>query len=567
MFSNPDALLARAIELFQRQQLEEAQRCLQQVLRVQPRNFDALHVMGVVLALRGQRDAALEHFFKAARIQPNHPRLNFNYARLLAEAGQDEKAVPVHQRAVQAAPDYAPAWLNYGQSLMRLQRLAEARECFERALALQTDYPEAQSRLASVLAQEGEHERALALFDQALARMPDLVDALFNKGMLLDDLRRYPEAADVFSEVVRLDPGYAKAWMNLGVALERSGQTARAIDAYRHASEADPSMPDPHHNRGILLLASRDYAQGWGEHEWRLEMHDVGAFGKTLSVPRWEGQRDCRLFVWGEQGIGDQILYGSMLPDLPARLDAPVHVAVAEKLLPLMQRSVPGVTFVPREWAREGAREGAGDRVAYDAHTPLGSLGRFLRPDVASFTGKGAYLRADPDQAARMRALAAAAGRPVCGLSWWSGNPNIGNEKSIVPALLQPLLELEGLAFANLQYSPTDADLQALRTLRPDFLDTIGGVDCFDDLDGLAAVIAACDVVVTVSNTTAHLAAALGKPTVLMMPFAVGTLWYWVPVDRRTPWYPSVTVLRQSAQGDWQGPIRQARELLEKHLG
>ena len=302
----------------------------------------------------------------------------------------------------------------------------------------------------------------------------------------------------------------------------------------------------------------RGLARAWPEYEWRLELKDSTTTGRDIQAPAWTGGADERLFVWLEQGVGDQILFGTMLPELQQR-PGKTSVWIHPKLQPLMARSLPGLDFVPQDWVREPSR--------YDTQVPIGSLGRFLRPDTGAFGGTdGAYLRADPARVGQMRQSLGADPRPVCGISWWSRNEKIGAGKSMRPADLEPLLQVSGCRFASLQYSPTAADLDAFRALRPDFIENIGGVDYHDYVDGLAAVIEACDLVITISNTTAHLAGALGKPTLLLVPVHE-RLWYWTPVEGRSLWYRSVVVLTQDTYGQWSGPVAQARELLHKHLG
>jgi ADP-heptose:LPS heptosyltransferase len=153
----------------------------------------------------------------------------------------------------------------------------------------------------------------------------------------------------------------------------------------------------------------------------------------------------------------------------------------------------------------------------------------------------------------------------LCGLSWRSAAPKVGTAKSIALRDLSPLLELEGIQFVDLQYGDTVAERQTVQAATGVEVLHVDTVDNRQDLDGLAALISACDVVVTISNTTAHLAGALGIPTLLMLPTGVARHWYWHEGRVDSPWYPSIKIFRQRAVADWSGVFAEVREELQAY--
>jgi ADP-heptose:LPS heptosyltransferase len=249
------------------------------------------------------------------------------------------------------------------------------------------------------------------------------------------------------------------------------------------------------------------------------------------------------LVVWGEQGIGDQIMYASMIPDLKRRVPAITFEAEA-RLVSLFARSFPDIEVIPSMKSLY-----AGPLVA---HIPLGTLGLHLRTSWDDFAKTpGGFLKADAEQAAGLRERLKTDDRLVVGLSWRSANKSHEKAKSAGLHAFEPLLKLRNCRFVDLQYGDTSAERAAVaRDIGVD-IEHLDDIDNFNDIDGLAALITACDLVVTVSNTTAHLAGALGKETYVLVPFGQARMWYWFHDRTDNPFYPDIKIRRQARTHDW----------------
>jgi hypothetical protein len=187
-----------------------------------------------------------------------------------------------------------------------------------------------------------------------------------------------------------------------------------------------------------------------------------------------------------------------------------------------------------------------------DRQVPLGGLGRYLRPDWAAFPRRErGYLAADPARASALRARLTGGKRAVIGLSWRSHNPLFGESKSAQLADFRTLLSAPDIRYVDLQYGDTRAERAAVESEFGTRVERLDDIDNTNDIDGLAALIAACDIVMTVSNTTAHLAGALGKPTWVFVPYGHARIWYWFKEGAASPWYPRVHVERQAAGQSW----------------
>jgi hypothetical protein len=249
------------------------------------------------------------------------------------------------------------------------------------------------------------------------------------------------------------------------------------------------------------------------------------------------------LLVWGEQGLGDQILHAGMVPDLGGRAGS-VILEAEPRLVPLFARSFPDVKVIAR-----GPKLFAG---AIDAQIPSGSVGQFVRTSWDAFPRRRTgYLVADEARVERLRAQVARGGGAAIGLSWISKNPTHERAKSAALRDFEALMRAPGLRFVDLQYGNTTSERGALARDLGVRIEHIDEIDNTNDIDGLAALIAACDAVVTVSNTTAHLAGALGKPVWVLVPHGRAHLWYWFDDGDDSPWYPRVQVRRQKLGQTW----------------
>jgi hypothetical protein len=228
-----------------------------------------------------------------------------------------------------------------------------------------------------------------------------------------------------------------------------------------------------------------------------------------------------------------------MLEELKSRAKS-VVLEVDPRLVPLFARSMPGVQVIGMETMSYAGR--------VDAHTPIASLGRYLRPNWESFPRRErGYLVADAARTAKLRERLRATAALNVGLSWQSINPL----KTAQLHDFNPLFGLPECGFIDLQYGDTRQERLSVKHALGVSVTRLEEVDNSNDIDGLAALITACDAVVTVSNTTAHLAGALGKPTWVLVPFGNARIWYWFRDRPESPWYPHVHVRRQAKGQSW----------------
>ena len=337
------------------------------------------------------------------------------------------------------------------------------------------------------------------------------------------------------------------------------GEFGQARDCYEKALALDREDAQAHVNRGMLRILTGDFEHGWPDYEWRVRTDELVASYRRFPMPRWDGSplAGRTLLVHAEQGLGDEIMYGSCIPEVIAQAGHCV-VECADRLVPLFSRSFPQATI--RGMAKGDVTEWLKDVPPVDVQVPAGSLPLFLRRKAADFPRERAYLKADPARVAAWRArLADLSPGLKIGLSWRGGVPVTGNVLRSVPLeRMLPFLRQEGVSFISLQYGETRGDLDRLARLHG--ISVQHWQDAIDDYEETAALMCALDLTISVCTAVVHVGGALGRPVWTMAPLRPEAR-YGASGDTM-PWYASVRMFRQPAYGDWDSVIANvAREL------
>ncbi len=424
------------------------------------------------------------------------------------------------------------------------------------ALAVRENFPEAHLNLAIMLAQAGNAAEAEHHFRRAIHHRPTAAPLHINLALLLRNTGRIAEAVQTFEAAIRLDPRALDARVELARTM-RFGNDARALlAAANDALQVAPAHPLLHVMKAEALFALDRLAEAWPEFRYRFQSPENSVQGKRYALPAWQGEplAGRSILVWTEQAPGDEIMYANMLPDVIAAAGRCV-VQCSPRLVPLFRRSFPLAEVVDRDLA-------PAELAGIDFQSPIGSLGEWLRPARAAFPAHGGYLRADPEWRDRLRQKYAAGndGKLVVGISWRSAAPVNGADKSLNVLDWGPVLNVPGVVFLNLQYGVVEAELAAARKGFGVQIINDETIDSLKDMDGYAAQVAAMDVVVTSSNTAAHVAGALGVPTLCLLPasLAQGQRWYWFAAHDTSPWYPAMRLFTRRPGDSWGTVIRDA---------
>jgi hypothetical protein len=316
----------------------------------------------------------------------------------------------------------------------------------------------------------------------------------------------------------------------------------------------------------FIMLKQGNFSEGWKSYEWRWKTKEKNLRPYDIPLPEWDGSplAGKTIFVYGEQGIGDEIMFASCLPDLIAR--AGLCIVVCEKrLVPIFARSFQGCKVIEHFEPRDVYPSVLPPA---DCKAAIGSLPGFLRPDLPAFAKRKAYLVADPGRVELWHERYSMLGKDSLkvGISWQGGGrPYDRLSRSTVLEQWAGLFPLKGVDYINLQYGDCkEALARAKETLGVTIHDW-ADADPLTDLENFAAQIAALDLVISVDNSTVHMAGALGVPVCALLPFAGD--WRWMLRREDTPWYPSMRLFRQTVPEKWDDIFDHVYELLRKNTG
>jgi tetratricopeptide (TPR) repeat protein len=545
---NLQQALGEALDLHRQGRLDEAEKLYNRVLKARRDHFDALHLLGMLNHQRGKAGEAYRLVTAALKINPRSPDALSNLAMVLHALKRDAEALASVDKALALAPEHLDALNNRGNLLLELKRPAEAAEAFDRVLALEPRHIQARINRGNALAELGQLGQAVTEYDAALRLQPGNPHAYYNRGNALRALRRDADAVAAYDQALAALPGHVSAWMNRGLALMALNRHHDALASYAKALALAPDNPDIHFNEALALLTVGDYPRGFEKYEWRWKRTGAAARPR-FRQPLWLGEFPLAgktILLHAEQGLGDTIQFARYVP-LLARAGANVVLEVQPELKELLS-GIEGATAV---LAR-------GENLPrFDAHCPFPSLPLACKTVLSDVPSDIPYLRADEQCVARWRPRIESTPAPRVAIAW-SGRATHVNDRnrSIAFGEIAPLLALPGVHFISVQHELRVAD--AARLAQDGRITHVGGD--LADLADTAAVLTLCDLTICVDTSVAHLAAAMARPTFVLIPFQPD--WRWT-VDREfSPWYPQARLYRQQVPGDWRGVLERVSESL-----
>ncbi|MDB4839150.1 tetratricopeptide repeat protein [Amylibacter sp.] len=530
--------------------LDEAIEAYNKALSLKPDSAHAYYNMGNVLKEQGKLDKAIEAYNMTLLLNSNNPEAHNNMGIALKDLGKLDQAIEAHNKALSIKPDYAETYNNMGNALQCQGKPEEATDAYNNALSLKPDYAEAHNNKGTALKDLGKLDQAIEAHNKALSIKPDYLEAHFGIGNALTDLGKLDEAIEAYNITLDLNPNYADAFNNKGIALQDQGKTDKAIENYSRALTIEPDHNDAGWNQSLALLSKGDFKNGWLQYEKRWERSKSTKIPLKSSKSRWEPNKQGRVLVWSEQGLGDLIMFSSIIPDMYAQ-SKKLIIKTDARLIPIFKRSFPSDIKYYRIEEKVTEEQ-------YDFQIPIGSLPLYFRTNLLNFKKNNApYLKPDNRKVEDLRAkLISASYNNLVGISWHSTNQLRGAQnRAISLNQLAPILQLPKTKFINLQYGDVKKDINNLFTNYGIKIHQVSEIDNMKDIDGLASLIAACDSIISIDNSTIHLAGALGKKSKLLLPFSCD--WRWGRGSNTSYWYNSVELYHQSEIGNWDQVLRE----------
>jgi tetratricopeptide (TPR) repeat protein len=561
--------------LQEKKDFEAAIPVFQRAINLNPKDVDSMVRLASCSAAQKKYDAAIDAIQRAIQIDPRNGEHYSNLGNWLAELERYSEAIDAHNIACGLAPQRVEFLFNAANVHQAAQKFDEAVSIYRKAISLRPDFLSAYVNLGEALKILGRFDEAIEVLDIALKYQPQNTEAQINKVVALNSksieratygnehlaLSSIEPALRILEGVLERDPANVEALSRRALLLNNKAKALNEIDSVENALslfdtalKSSPIAPNEElgirRNKALALLAVGRFAEGWPLYRFR----DNGpglAPKRQLSYQEWRGEplAGKRLFLWTEQGLGDEVIYASMLKDVAARYPSTaILLECSSRLEQLFRRSFPEFKVVPR--AQSSIAEIA--QFKPDFQTSIADLGEFFRPNLESFPVHKGFLVPDLTEKQRLRSnyVQEAGGRRIIGVSWRSVNPESGKAKTASLRDLSPFLRREDCFFVSLQYGSTRDEIEkanhdlGLNLYHDDSVNPLASVD------GFASQVAAMDLVISISNTTVHFAGALNVPVWTLVSKGRGTLWYF-RLGQTVPWYPSMRIFRQSAPGDW----------------
>jgi len=546
----------------------EARGHFQRALEREPSNTSALLNLGKCLHLSGEIDKAFRTLKRTIELSPEMAEAHLALARVLIDANNFDAALPYSRKAAELDPTSALAHEILSIVLSMMGMHLEAMEESSKALDLRPSEISVATRHAWNCHKAGRSEEGLKLFEDLCAQQDATEQTFVGYAEVLRDMRRPWDALSTLHGTPSADSSPI-VLTNIGATFQDLDLPALATQFFRRAANLNGNHLKPIESLAFQLLQLGQLEDGWEQLDRRLSHSDLTE-RESADLPFWRGEdlTDKTLFVFFEQGAGEHIIQSSMISAVTS-LAGHCIVECAARLVPVFERSIPNAEFISGldQTAVQNARRNA------DYQIPGLHLGRHLRRQISDISQSSAPLKPDPDKVKTFREAyeILANGRRIVGLSWTSGSSNFGRKKTIPLEEIGALFDPEEVFVVSLQYGN-------IRSVAYEFAKEYGwnihidsSFDQMSDLESFFAQVASMDLVITISNTTAHVAGSTGTPTWVLLPSGGGAIWYWFLDRSDSPWYPSARLFRSGGLNDaadqwWSSCISHAKNALDAWL-
>ena len=540
------------------------------ILITEPDNTEALNSLGLINMQLGDLDKAIDFFEQAHEILPDRHDYTKNLVKCLE--------ILSNNMCVEG-------------------RFSESIKMLERALSYRPHELDLTCRLSIVYGLSNRTDEALSTSEKALSRDPKSVQAHEAHGLAFLGLGRIEESINSFKRAIDCDDTYANAYVNLGLAYRAKGEIKKSIFQFNKAISIDENDMQAHNNLGVsfldlnqlekaegalnnALVIDQDFAEahfnlsrvmlmaenfklGWEHNEWRWCCPEFPSTRREFPQALWQGEnlKNKKILVWSEQGIGDEIMFANTLQEL-SKNSAGVVIECSDRLVPIFRRSFKGAQVFSRQDPPNSEIISAEP----DVQIPLGSICKFYRKSAEDFPiALGGYLKSDPKLTSKIKVRYSSLGKGIkVGISWRSGNPIVGHERSIPIEFWNEILALKGCHFINLQYGDFEEDLKKVFKMT--------GVSIFQDklIDPMVnaedwfSQIDAVDHVISVDNSTIQVSGSLGVPTWTLLSSAPE--WRFGLNRSDHLWHPSIRVFRQRKKGEWEPLMKEVKSAFEAFI-
>ncbi len=539
------ALLYKAM-----QDNKKAINCFEKCISFNPKEIDALLNICKIYESQSNWDEALKIYTMAAKIDPDNAEIFFNKGIIYSKKSEFKASVECFEKSRMISPDDAQTLYNLGLSLIYDNKDEESIRFFKRALLIKPDFPEVYLNMGLSLSNLEKFTESIDFYKKALELRPSYVQAYVNLAISYFKLENYEKATELYEKALETEPENIYALTNYGYLLQRKNENGKALELYKRVITIQPDNADAHFLSSTLYLSQGDFERGWDEYEWRFRRNTwdspkIPEFKK----PVWQGEplTGKTLYVYPEQGLGDAVQFSRFLPLLSTN-DTRVIYKAKDVLEGLFRNNYENTEII--------SQNTPDDSIDFDYYIPLLSIPRVLKIRAENIPLSGGYLKADSKLVKVYRDEYFKNSSYKIGI-FWQGSSKVNQNRHISLEMFLPLCNYEGIRVYSFQKGDGKDQMESL----PAGYEIVDLGKTFDNFSKTAAALDNIDLLITVDSSVAHLAGAMQKKTLLLLPFSPE--WRWINGLDYTPWYGSIKILRQTRIGNWDEPLKSVYRIIK----
>ena len=494
----------------------------------------------------------------------------------LDKLGAASLALELYERSLKLDPNEPEVYQNLGLLAWRMELLDVAEQFFRIFCRMMPDMVEGPNNLACVLRDKGQFNDAIEVLRAAIYTNQESSLLWNSLGTVMMEQTQFDQAILFYEQALQISPDLARAFHNIGYCRATEGNHEIALE-WLDKGLAIGNLPDnekaeSEHARAVSLIGLGRLDEAWEAYECRNNPRYAGSTSFNIPARRWDGEEltGKKVLVVGEQGLGDEVMFMNMGHDLIDRLgpDGALTIACVPRLVPLFERSFPKARVTKHATIRSNglplrACPLIKDWESYDYWMPMGSVLRALRTDINDFDKPGGFLTPDPERVEHWRKEIEALGPGMkVGLLWKSMLMSAKRSKYYSPfKQWKDTLKTDGVTWINLQYGDCSEDIARAEKefgVKIHQLD----IDLKDNLDDLAALCAALDLVVGPMNATTNIAAGSGARTAII---GAPNAWPYLGTTQ-LPWYPTAKVFSPETISDWKPAMAKFNDWLREQV-
>jgi len=582
--TNPNKLLDKALSLIKVKEFDKAIPVYEAILKIDNMCPQALSHLAIIYLMKERYQESIVLINKSFEVvEPvigDYENLAIAYRALKDIKNQ----IYVYKKIIKINSNLATYKL-LGDAQVKVSDLVGALDSYQKALELEPGKFQQIYDYGKILHLSNTHEVALKYFREAHKIDLNNIECMNKMAGSLSAIGNYEEAKSIYKKLQKLVPDALSPYIDFATTLIHEGQYDEPVRLLEEILvKCPPDVGEPYYvvkmNLAMLYLINKNFKEGWEHYAVRIlyrnrldvsKRHDKLEEFFDIDLTKKKLKFNENILILFESGIGDMILGLSMLKDFHKNFKN-ISAQVDYRLVSLCKRSFPGIKFYPVKELPTGEVIIKNEYSSFDKGIYWGSIGRYVREKVSDFPKEErVYFNLDNNKVDEIKNKLKKSKDIICGIAWKS-NAAEGRHKSTQLKNLLPILSLKNIKFIDLQYEKkifagqNALEKEELSIKNNIIIEEYEGIDKLEDIEGLAALISNCDIVVTSSNVTAHIAGALGKKTFLYLPFGRGKLWYWHEEAGKSIWYPSIKIFTAESPGQWGGVFKEIASEIKQDL-